>query len=1142
MSRVQLESDDSDSSAGSPERQAVSRTSSQSVIESVDPRALRSQTSASLRSATHQAARAPAQLEASSDDWDAPDSEDDVDLYGRPVARTASSSSEHENADLEEAGTLASGHGAPREQQEQRRRRTRAASGSVRALQSLAAARRRRADVQNATVEHARSPTSPQRKRVHRDQSTSAELAEPKHSKLWKYREAHSTLNRTSRFIPEHSAYNHDLREVEDLAGFIASDDEEARARPHRLLLPDSDSENEAAPGPNINASQPPVPGMPSFSTDSDSDQGSDDPAMMTILLQRNLNLAVPSLCLVFGAGSSNVKDSNPRQIERVRRSLQGPLASDDDASSSSSTVAAISDDEDAACVAAARLFDEPRRGSQSQAVPHADQRVSEEDFFVNSDEEGEGDGTHRHFECPCQHDAPYMGRRLFCRQELCRRMQHAACFNRPERRDRSLPPHICHVCTKVVPEVPADRTALWTAVEHDDLNEVTKLLNQQRVPADICSYDHDGMTAVMLAARRDNWPISRVSRVDLNNWTILHHVIATDADRVLQHLLDVVMAGREPLNQPQFKERLDGSNLLHHCAAYNALQCWAVMLRYARLKQAMGAWVDKPDHEGMTPLFTALRAGHLTMAQKLWPRSVATRDSTDAHRRTALHLAAEGGNAECVRLVLDASSSDVLESRDAMGFTPLMVAAQVGAEAALECLIAAGAQVEAFDHEGTSALHVAALGGHTAAPLRERAIAILKTISTTERYFRFLNDLVRQHPAMLDTDLHFLLYQRGLLDLDVKTAWLRRKVQNEMPRSLAQVQAARLSPTKHPKNIHLKVAFVGEAGICLGPLRELFSVLPDSILTDTKLLTAATENNPRLVPTYFLNEHGACEAARPDSNARTAQFRALGTLLGLAILHQQTVNLPLALHVLAEMLSDPVEPNIDSLETLDGDLGRNLRWLLNRSIDDLDLDLGYSVSVPPCAGAAPIEIELSRDHASVTDANKKGYVQAVAQFHLVDKTSCEVRDLREGFQSVLPPDLLMPFTAGELALTLEGVATIDVQAWQRHTSYSNEYDANHQVIRWFWQLVTTLSDAEKSLLLQFVTGVTRLPPGGFADLRALGGGSGMTITRGGDVRHLPGASTCFNLLKLPPYPTPAILRQKVLIAIRHGAHGFSFS
>ena len=87
-------------------------------------------------------------------------------------------------------------------------------------------------------------------------------------------------------------------------------------------------------------------------------------------------------------------------------------------------------------------------------------------------------------------------------------------------------------------------------------------------------------------------------------------------------------------------------------------------------------------------------------------------------------------------------------------------------------------------------------------------------------------------------------------------------------------------------------------------------------------------------------------------------------------------------------------------------------------------------------------------------------------------------------------------------------------------------------------------------MLLLFVTGMTRKPVGGFQCLTSIGGDRmPFTILR---VPYnidsdscdlpLPTASTCFNLLKIPEYPTEDILINKVLIAIRFGSLGFTVS
>lgn len=92
--------------------------------------------------------------------------------------------------------------------------------------------------------------------------------------------------------------------------------------------------------------------------------------------------------------------------------------------------------------------------------------------------------------------------------------------------------------------------------------------------------------------------------------------------------------------------------------------------------------------------------------------------------------------------------------------------------------------------------------------------------------------------------------------------------------------------------------------------------------------------------------------------------------------------------------------------------------------------------------------------------------------------------------------------------------------------------------VEWLWKLMSELGDEERSLLLRFATGSSRAPPSGF---RSMSPRFNITAVEYSQNATLPRAATCFSQLKLPRYPTEALLRKNVMIAIRHGTEGFSF-
>jgi len=87
------------------------------------------------------------------------------------------------------------------------------------------------------------------------------------------------------------------------------------------------------------------------------------------------------------------------------------------------------------------------------------------------------------------------------------------------------------------------------------------------------------------------------------------------------------------------------------------------------------------------------------------------------------------------------------------------------------------------------------------------------------------------------------------------------------------------------------------------------------------------------------------------------------------------------------------------------------------------------------------------------------------------------------------------------------------------------------------------LNETQKANFLQFCTGTSKVPLGGFANLVGIGGKiRKFNIHRTGAVQSLPISHTCFNQLDLPEYPSKELLKKMLLISITEGKEGFSFA
>ncbi|KAI7063301.1 putative E3 ubiquitin-protein ligase, partial [Hortaea werneckii] len=110
-------------------------------------------------------------------------------------------------------------------------------------------------------------------------------------------------------------------------------------------------------------------------------------------------------------------------------------------------------------------------------------------------------------------------------------------------------------------------------------------------------------------------------------------------------------------------------------------------------------------------------------------------------------------------------------------------------------------------------------------------------------------------------------------------------------------------------------------------------------------------------------------------------------------------------------------------------------------------------------------------------------------------------------------------------------IADIDVDDWKKHTDYRG-YTENDPVVQNFWQCIRSWDSEQKSRLLQFATGTSRIPVNGFKDLQGSDGPRRFTIEKSGEEGQLPKAHTCFNRLDMPPYKSFDALQQKLLWAV----------
>ncbi|XP_059928323.1 E3 ubiquitin-protein ligase NEDD4-like isoform X3 [Gadus macrocephalus] len=324
-----------------------------------------------------------------------------------------------------------------------------------------------------------------------------------------------------------------------------------------------------------------------------------------------------------------------------------------------------------------------------------------------------------------------------------------------------------------------------------------------------------------------------------------------------------------------------------------------------------------------------------------------------------------------------------------------------------------------------------------------------------------------------------------------------------------------------------LWVEFEGEKGLDYGGVaREWFFLISKEMFN----------------PYYGLFEYSATDnytlQVNPNSGLcnedHLSYFKFIGRVAGMAVYHGKLLDAFFIRPFYKMMLQKPI--TLHDMESVDSEYFNSLKWILEN--DPADLDLRFTIDEELFGQTHQHELKPGGGDVVVTNDNKKEYIHLVMQWRFVNRIQMQMTAFKDGFYELIPQDLVKIFDENELELLMCGLGDVDVNDWRANTKYKTGYCPTQPLIQWFWKTVL-LMDAEKRIrLLQFVTGTSRVPMNGFAELYGSNGPQLFTIEQWGTRDKLPRAHTCFNRLDLPPYESFEELREKLHIAIEN-AQGF---
>jgi len=316
-----------------------------------------------------------------------------------------------------------------------------------------------------------------------------------------------------------------------------------------------------------------------------------------------------------------------------------------------------------------------------------------------------------------------------------------------------------------------------------------------------------------------------------------------------------------------------------------------------------------------------------------------------------------------------------------------------------------------------------------------------------------------------------------------------------------------------------LMIKFDGEDGLDYGGLsREFFFLLSHEMFN----------------PFYCLFEYSAVDNYTLQINPLSGinpehlnYFKFIGRVVGLSIFHRRFLDAFFIVSIYKMLLNKNVLAS--DLESVDADFYRSLQWMLVNEIDGVVYQT-FSAENERFGEQEIVDLKPDGRNIEVTDENKKEYVELVATWRIAKRIQEQFEAFHFGFNELIPQELINVFDERELELLIGGIADIDVEDWKKHTDYRG-YTESDEVIQWFWKLIRTWDSEQKSRMLQFTTGTSRLPVNGFKDLQGSDGPRRFTIEKAGEITQLPKSHTCFNRIDLPQYPNYETLVQKLTLA-----------
>ena len=361
----------------------------------------------------------------------------------------------------------------------------------------------------------------------------------------------------------------------------------------------------------------------------------------------------------------------------------------------------------------------------------------------------------------------------------------------------------------------------------------------------------------------------------------------------------------------------------------------------------------------------------------------------------------------------------------------------------------------------------------------------------------------------------------------------------NILEESFNQFMTTKDLNLKEPIQIHFVDEVAHDAG---GVYREWYSCLFKEFFNIKNKLFIENNNNACFKGTYLIYPK--------YDNMKMEYYEFFGKLGAKALIDNVNISEILNRIVLNYLRGDKVV--LDDMKYYDLDLYNSLKQI--NEIEDINSNDSFKEFKfvwnlkDENGNIKEVELIPGGSKISLSNENKNLFIEKIIYVETLMRYEEQIKRMRNGFLSLFGEEINI-FKPEEFDFLISGQRTIDLEDWKKNTIYKGHYNENNQTIKYFWQVLSELSQNDLFIFYFFCTSSTHVPLDGFNSLKGINNKIqkftiepklNLILDESGENKFkLIEAKTCFNRIFLPEYGTIEEMRKAIDIIIGNDTQFF---